>query len=407
MLSGRELRRILDGFCPFDEDLNLKPEDEQRTILAANSNNWWESRAFVQAAATGDQSPIIVQFSYNSNRKVGGDPDTVFCPDGVDYTASPVVNGAKANVDWMEMEADAWDADYVGISLDHFKVPKFEPGTEYKATATPIDYGDLLADAIEYINGKGLQSVTDEVDDETFQAYLEYLTSTEYQGFRRDFMDTVSIMDPGWGMIDTEAIPFVLDFAITRDFALGVRQGLGNHEMILEAELGATGTSGDEIEYQPMRGEELEEFAHLAAAFVDYTGAEGISYDIGMKHAAMADETHEADKEKLETVQRTIIEETGFYAAYAQHGGTGAAEVTKGLVGKTNVNTAFLVAGSCARAEHFVENIDEVRAGNKSICGTSVETKIYLEAIYNAAVERYKTTGSWQTGPECREFLVE
>lgn len=401
------MRSIFDGFCPFDEELNLKDEDDRRTILAANSNNWWESRAFIQAAATGEQSPLIVQFSYNSNRKVGGDPDAVYTPEGVDYTANPVVNGARANVDWMEMEADAWGADYVGISLDHFKVPKFQPGTEYRAAATPIDYADLLADAIEYIDDQGLQTFTEDVDDDTFQAYLEYLTSTEYQGFRSDFMDTVEIMDPGWGMIDTEGIPFVLDFAITRDFAMGVRQGLGNDDMMLEAELGATGKSGDEVEYEPMRGEELEKFAHLAAAFVDYTGAEGISYDIGMKHAAKADETHPADEQKLEAVQRTIIEETGFYAAYAQHGGTGAADVSKGLVGKTNVNTAFLVAGSCARADHFLDNIDAVRAGSKGICGTDVETQVYLEAVYNAAVERYKTTGSWQTGPECREFLVE
>lgn len=387
--------------------MKLKPEDQQRTILAANSNNWWESRAFIQAAAQGDQSPIIVQFSYNSNRKIGGDPDTVFVPEDVEYSANPVVNGAKANVDWMEMEADAWGADYVAISLDHFKVPKFNPGTEYKAAATPFDYADLVADTIDFLNDKGLESITAEVDDDTFAEYVGYLTSSEYQGFRRDFMDTVSIMNPAWGMIDTEAIPFVLDFAITRDFSIGVRQGLGNADMMLEAELGATGTSGDEIEYEPMRGEELEEFAQLAGAFVEYTGAEGIAYDIGMKHAAMAAEQHPADEVKLETVQKTILEETGFYAAYAQHGGTGAADVAKGLVGKTNVNTAFLVAGSCARAEHFVENIDEVRAGNKSVCGTGVETKIYLEAIYQSAVERYKTTGSWQTGPEVRDFLVE
>jgi fructose/tagatose bisphosphate aldolase len=208
-------------------------------------------------------------------------------------------------------------------------------------------------------------------------------------------------------MIDTEGIPFVLDFAITRDFATGVRVGLGNSHMMMEAELGATGTSGDGIGYEPMRGEKLDEFANLAAAFVDYTGAEGMSYDIGMKHAAKADEKHPADEGKLEAVQRTIIEQTGVYAAYAQHGGTGAAEVAKGLVGKTNVNTAFLVAGSCARAEHFAEDMDKVRGGDKKICGTNVETHVYLEGIYNAAVERYETTSSYQVGDKVAEFLAQ
>ncbi len=406
-MDGRQLRKVFDGFCPFDESLQLKPEDQQVTILAANSNNWWETRAFVMAASMGKQSPVIVQFSYNSNIKIGGDPNTIWVPEGICYGANAVVNGAKANADWIAMEAEAWGADYVAVSLDHFKVPEYEPDKQYRTNATPFDYAGQVVEAMDFLRDKGLDRIVDEVDDAAFQSYVDYLASTEYQGFRADFMDTVSIMDPAWGMIDTEGIPFVLDFAITRDFATGVRIGLGNSHMMLEAELGATGTSGDDIAYEPMTGAELDEFAALAAAFVDYTGAEGIAYDIGMKHAAKADEKHPADENKLETVQRTIIENTGVYAAYAQHGGTGAAEVARGLVGKTNVNTAFLVAGSIARAKHFADAGEKVEAGDKKVCGTNVETHTYLEAVYNSCVERYQTTGSYETGDRVAKLLAQ
>jgi len=398
---------VFDGFCPFDENLQLKPADEQVTILAANSNNWWSTRAFVMAASMGKQSPVIVQFSYNSNIKIGGDPNTIWAPEGISYNANAVVNGAKANADWIAMEADAWGADYVAVSLDHFKVPKFKAGEKYAACSTPVDYAGYLEEARDFIKSKGLDEVAAEADDAAMADYLGYMTSVEYQGFRADFMETVRIMDPAWGMIDTEGIPFVLDFAVTRDFGLGVRQGLGNSHMMMEAELGATGSSGDGIGYEPMRGAALEEFATLAAAFVEYTGAEGMAYDIGMKHGAKSDEKHPADEEKLEVVQRTVLEKTGVYAAYAQHGGTGAAEVARGLVGKTNVNTAFLVAGSNARAEHFGTGIDKVQAGDKNMCGTNVETHVYLEALYNSCVERYGTTGSYQTGEKVAEFLAQ
>ncbi len=142
-------------------------------------------------------------------------------------------------------------------------------------------------------------------------------------------------------------------------------------------------------------------------AFVDYTGAEGVAYDIGMKHAAKSAEKHRTDEHKLEVVQRTIIEQTGVYAAYAQHGGTGAADVPRGLIGKTNLNTCFLVAGSQARFEYFDANADAVRAGDKKICGTDVETHVYLRGVYDAVVGRYQGTGSYQIGAELADVLAE
>ncbi len=405
LLKGRELRTIFDAMCPFDEDLNLKPEDERVTLLAANSNNWWETRAFVMLSAVNDQSPIIVQFSHNSNTKVGGRPDKVFTPEGIGYHGNAALYGAKANIDWIASEAETFGADLVAVSLDHFAVPEFDRDKEYKQRACPTGASDKVEQAWSFIEDAGLTDQVEEMTPELACKYEAYLSSEEYQAFVADFMGTVDIMEPAWGMIDTEGIPAVLDFAITRDIADAVRMGLGNTDMMLEAELGATGKSGDQVEYKELSDAELERFAALAAAFVDYTGAEGLAYDIGMKHAAKADETHPVDERKLEEVQRAIIEQTGVYAPFAQHGGTGSAGVAKGLVGKTNINTAFLVAGSQARYEHFDAVGDKVRTGDKSACGTGVETDVYLEAVYNEAFNRIEPTGSWQSGPACFEAL--
>ena len=405
LLTGRELRTIFDGLCPFDEDLKLKAEEDRITLLAANSNNWWQTRAFVMLSALGDQSPIIVQFSHNSNTKVGGLTGKVFSPEGLGYRGNAALYGAKANADWIEGEAEVFGADLVGVSLDHFAVPEFEPEKDYSQRACPTGASQRVDEAWSFIEYAGL---TDEVEDFTPEVackYARYLSSEEYRSFISDFMGTVEIMKPAWGMIDTEGIPPVLDFVITREISEAVRNGLGNMDMMLEAELGATGQSGDEVEYEELTGDELDAFAELAAAFIDYTGAEGIAYDIGMKHAAVAGEKHEIDENKLETVQRRIIEQTGIYAPFAQHGGTGSAGVAKGLIGKTNINTAFLVAGSQGRYEFFDSQPEDVRGGAKGACGTDVETHVYLEAVYNEAVERLEPTGSMGIGPSCFDML--
>ncbi|MCD6360510.1 MAG: class II fructose-bisphosphate aldolase [Armatimonadetes bacterium] len=405
MLKGRELRKIFDLFCPFDDDGNLKPEDERVTILAANANNWWQTRAFVMLSALGDQSPIIVQFSHNANTKIGGLPGKIFAPEGLGYHGNAAIRGARAMASWIEEEVEAWDADLVAASLDHFAVPKFDPDKDYHQRAVPTGYADRVDAAIAFLEEKGLGHMMEDMSGGLREKYINYLTSDEYQLFRSDFQETVEVIQPAWGMIDTEGIPPVLDFAVTRDIADAVRVEMANHDMMLEAELGETGQSGDEKEYVPMSGQELEDFAELTAAFVEYTGAEGLSYDIGMKHAAKADEKHEVDENKLEVVQKRVIQNTGTYAAFAQHGGTGSAGVAKGLVGKTNINTAFLVAGSIARYQHFAADPDKLMGGDKKICGTDVETNVYLEAVYNEAVARMEPTGSMGTGPACFKAL--
>ena len=243
------------------------------------------------------------------------------------------------------------------------------------------------------------------------ESYLDYLTSKKYQQFRYHFLKTVEVMDPAWGMIDTEDIPPALNFVITRDIVDGVRKELNNAEMMLEAELGATGQSGDEAGYAAMRGEELECFAQLVASFIAYTSGEGLAYDIGMKHAARTGELHEPDIHKLEVVQRTVMLESGVYAPFAQHGGTGTAAIPRSLIGKTNVNTAMLVMATNARFDFFLDNWRGIRAGDKKPCGTDVENKVYLRAVYEEARRRMLGTeirgglGTYQTGPQLRKLL--
>lgn len=411
LLSGRELQKVFRHFCPFYEDGHLKPEEERGTILAANTNNFDESRAFVELAAEGDQSPLIVQFSLNANKKFGGDPSSVFTPPGVTYHGDPAVRGARIGALWMRELVDTYGADFVAISLDHFTVPDFTPGGEYEPTEKQRKaYRKRVEDAAEFLAQKGFQDEADLMGAEV-ESYLDYLTSKKYQQFRYHFLKTVEVMDPAWGMIDTEDIPPALNFVITRDIVDGVRKELNNAEMMLEAELGATGQSGDEAGYAAMRGEELECFAQLVASFIAYTSGEGLAYDIGMKHAARTGELHEPDIHKLEVVQRTVMLESGVYAPFAQHGGTGTAAIPRGLIGKTNVNTAMLVMATNARFDFFLDNWRGIRAGDKKPCGTDVENKVYLRAVYEEARRRMLGTeirgglGTYQTGPQLRKLL--
>lgn len=409
LLTGRELQRVFNCFCPFYEGGSLKPEEERGTILAANSNNYWESAAFTQLAAEGEQSPLIVQFSLHANQKVGADPRDLFTAEGVTYQGDSAVRGARINALQMRQLVDAYGADLVAVSLDHFAVPDFIPGEEYESSeASRQGYQRQVEAAGEFLAEKGLHEKADVMGEE-MASYLDYLTSEEYQRFRYHFLKTVEVMDPAWGMIDTEDIPHALNFVVTKDIVEGVRNELDNEEMMLEAELGATGKSGDEEAYTPMTGEELESFANLVASFITYTGGEGIAYDIGMKHAARKGELHEPDVNKLKTVQRTIMLNSGIYVPFAQHGGTGTAAVPRGLVGKINVNTAMLVAGSNARFDHFLDNWRGVRSGVKSVCGTDVDTKVYVKAVYEKAKERMTEergeTGTYQTGPKLLKEL--
>lgn len=407
LLTGRQLKKVFDYLCPFDNEGRLKPERDRVTILAANANMPLEvqARAYTMAAAQGKQSPIIIQLSHNALNLSGGASGNIKPIDGSTRLEepSPLLEGAQMAADMIRRYADHYGARLVAISLDHFKVPGFAGGK--KGATDPLSKRLALArieDAT--VAMRPVFGPDAEVDDQTREAYAAYLCSAEYRAFIRDFLAVVNTIRPAWGMIDTEKLPPVLDFVVTREVSDAVRDHLGNDDMIIEAEFGATGTSGQAVDYRPLRGAELDEFARRVALFISYTGAEGIAYPIGMEHAAKIGEKHEPDVTRLKTVQGSVLKETGRYVPFAQHGGTGAAEVARGLVGKNNINTKFLVEGANYLADHVLANQDGIRAGEKDVCGTKIFSNM-VGVVARAAVKKLEETGSYQRGPELTSLL--
>jgi fructose/tagatose bisphosphate aldolase len=403
LLTGRQLKACFRTFCPFEKDGTLKPETERITFLASNINPPvdLEGRAFVMAAAQGKQSPMIIQISYNSMNLSGGKETHFKLPEGVSRQPKPypASDGAETQVEVLEHIVNQYGAKYVAVSLDHFNVPKFDE-TSFSSQPTKKCVRTELAEArirdavnfMEPVFGKV------KLDEKTVRAYVNYLSSSEYSGFKRDFINVVAAISPAWGMIDTEKLPPVLDFVVTREISDAVKRELGNEDIVIEAEFGATASSGKELEYAQLRGKALESFADQVVSFVKYTGAEGIAYPIGMAHAAKIGETHEPDMVRLEEVQRRLYLETGDYVPFAQHGGTGAARVARGLVGKDNINTKYLVVGANAVADHVEANLKAIRAGDKKACGTIIHDLMVM-SVYKATMDKLEETGSYQKGP--------
>lgn len=408
-LTGRQLKRCFGRFCPFEKDGSLKSQEDRVTILASNLNPPVdvEGRAFVMAAAQGEQSPMIVQIAYNSMSLSGGRASHFKPPEGVTRQTlpHPTSDGAKLSVEVLEHLVNQYGAKYVAVSLDHFNVPKFDL-TIFSSEPAKRSLESELAEArikgaIDFMESTFGKT---QVDDKTFRAYVGYLSSPAYIEFKRNFVNVVAAISPAWGMIDTEELPPVLDFVVTREMSDSVKKEFGNEDVMLEAEFGATGRRGEKVEYDVLRGKGVEDFADQVAAFVKYTGAEGISYPIGMVHAAKIGERYEPDIERLEAVQRKLFLETGDYIPFAQHGGTGAAKVVRGLIGKNNINTKYLVAGANAVADHYESNKEAVRAGDKKACGTDIYV-LMVRAIFDATVEKLKETASYQRGPELASVM--
>lgn len=415
LLTGRQLKKIFDHYRPFDGEGRVLPPERRVTLLAANANLPLEvqARAFALAAGLGRQSPILVQVSYNGLRVAGSDP-SAFRPEGNPRREEPppLLEGARIARELLARYAEHYGAELVAFSLDHFRVPKFPaPGEEppggggARPGSGPLEYRlarERLVHALEAM--APVFGPETEEEAQNLESYVAYLCSDAYRRFRLDFLSVVAEICPAWGMIDTEHLPPALNFAVTRDIAGAVREELGNRDMIIEAEFGATGTSGRPLDYRPLRGEELRGFARRVAAFVKYTGAEGISYPIGMAHAARLGERHQPDEERLVEVQGTILRECGRYVPFAQHGGTGAAALARGLVAKNNVNTRFLVEMAQVLADHVEEHREGIRLGDKGACGVGIYTRM-VERVARVAVEKLEEAGSYQRGPEIKEIL--
>lgn len=411
LMTGAQLRKVFELASPFTAKGGLKPESERVTILAANANYPFEiqARAFAMASAAGKGSPIIVQLSYNSAETAAGDPSRIPPLKGVSHYGSDtsVVLGAKLAAEQISLYAEQYGTPFIAVSLDHFKVPSYD---HKKLSSLPRHDKGLskriaearLWHAVEHMYPIFGSEVS--LDDENMKLYCHYLTSEEYTRFKQDFVRIVEIVRPAWGMIDTELLPPVLDFAVTRDITDTVRQVLGNTDIMIEAEFGATGVSGQVLDYQRLSGDELQNFADKVACFIKYTGADAIAYPIGMEHAAKTGVKHNPDISRLEVVQNTLYKAIGHYVPFAQHGGTGAARVARGLVGKNNVNTHFLVAGANAIGEYSIKNIEGIRAGDKKYCGTTMFNN-YLTAVAEAALFKLEEAGSRDIGQLLRPHL--
>ena len=411
LMTGAELRKVFELASPFTPKGELKPESERVTILAANANYPFElqARAFAMASAAGDGSPIMVQLSHNSAETAAGDPSKIPPLPGVAHYSSDtnVVLGAKMAADQISLYAEQYNTPYIAVSLDHFKVPAFNQSAMSPMSRHDKGVGKRVSEArvwhaVEHMYPLFGSEVS--LTDENIKLYSHYLTSEEYIRFKRDFVRIVEVARPAWGMIDTEHLPPVLDFVVTRDIIDTVRLVLGNHDIMIEAEFGATGVSGQVLDYKKLTGADLQLFADKVACFIKYTGADAIAYPIGMEHAAKKNVRHEPDIERLEVVQSTLYKTIGRYIPFAQHGGSGAAKVARGLVGKNNVNTHFLVAGATAIGEYSVNNIEGIRAGDKKYCGTSIFTN-YLTAVAEAALFKLEEAGSKNLGKLLRNNL--
>ncbi len=396
-VTGSELQRLFQRFNPFTEDLRLRPEEERKTVLALNGNFPFELElaGFYHSAVLDGGSPIIVQFSMGALVTAGR---------GLKLR-SGLVNSVRAGAKMAKVTAEGYGAIYeppfVALGLDHYALPDLRdalfsnerpaherPSRVGEACPSPDQVRSRLEDALGAARSYGVRSPSRE----DMAVWETYLCSAAYREAVEGFMAAVEEMRPAWAMIDTEKLPPVLNFAVTKEICdLVNASGI---DAILEAEYGGTAEAGDEDEYRRLSGQELEAFARQVAGFVQYTGAGGISYPIGMRHAAPSSQKHEPDSERLETVQRQILKTTGRYVPFAQHGGTGAKRVSRGLVAKDNVNTLFLVTAAQYFAQHTDKNREAIMQGKKSASGASMYVSA-SRSIMEAAVRKLKECGTY------------
>ncbi len=414
--TGRELRSIYEAFNPLDSQGQLKHESELITILAANANYPLELQinAFAQASAETD-SPIIIQVSGTATQMSGGDAKKMKLTTPRYGEIRPVAIGARETYNLMSKFASLYNADMMFMGLDHFTspaMPKEETDTPDRAHTVKNE----IALARIYHAARVLQMRNQSnLDEKTINRYVNYMISPEYQSFRKDFLSAIRFGNPTWAMMDTGNLPIILNFATSKDLTDAVRNELNNQDVILEAEISATGQSGSESGYKYWREDptgkknilteqERREELTLTQYFRQYTGADAIAYEIGMEHAAKFGESHEPDEEKLREVQYALSQSAGRHIPFAQHGGSGSSKVIRGLVGKMNVNTQFLYEATEAERLWAEKNSPEIQARSKKAVGTDR----FLEEITRvkaATIDYFKQTGTYGMAPRLREIL--
>ncbi|HHW27167.1 MAG TPA: hypothetical protein GXX23_07500 [Firmicutes bacterium] len=398
-VTGKELTDLFSEISPFNPDLSLKPKPRRQTILAANANFPFEVQigAYMLAAASNGGSPLIIQFSGGALTIAGQGVRSLKEAAASGLSRIDVYRlGAKLAVNVAEVYLDMYRPPFVALGLDHFAVPDLRevlfaedtPGGPEVPCPSSEEIRRALQDAARSAMAWGVP----EPSAEDMAAWETYLCSPQYREAVECFLTCIRELRPAWAMIDTENLPPVLNFAITREICQLAKKE--DPDIVLEAEYGATGQAGDHTGYTKLKGDELNAFAREVAGFVKYTGARGISYPIGMEHAAPSGEKHDPDVLRLEVVQREIVKAVGAYVPFAQHGGTGASEVARGLVGKNNVNTHFLVTGARSLATHVAKNGEGIAYGRKSACGPSMYVSS-AKAIAEACVAKMKECGTF------------
>lgn len=393
LMTGTELRSLFEAFNPFDSASALKPPEARRTVLAVNGNFPMEIElaAFFQAAALEGGSPLIVQFSGAALETQGRGLKPKPGSEVLDLRL-----GARMTAAIARTYLSVYRPRSVALGLDHFAVPELgealfadkDPDSPEVPCPSGNEVRSRLNEALDAAEAYGVKRPSQE----DAAAWETYLGSQEYRRALAGFMAVIEEMRPAWAMIDTGEIPAGLNFAITKEVCDLIHEA--ESDAIVEAEFGATSQAGDEDSYVPLRGAELSRFAREVGGFVRYTGASGISYPIGMEHAAPTAVKHEPDTTRLEIVQREIMKVAGRYVPFAQHGGTGAREVARGLVAKDNVNTLFLVKGAQALAMHVAKYREGIAQGRKSACGASMYTST-SRAVLDATIDKLKECGTY------------
>ena len=395
-VTGSQLRSLFEELNPFARDLSLKPPEQRKTVLAANANYPLEIEvpAFFHAAAMQGGSPLIVQISGAGLETLGKalKPKSKSSADLV----GDLRLGARLMARVCEVYASIYRPPFVAIGLDHFAVPGMREALfaddDPQDSKVPCPPGEQvkkdLFDALDACEACGVEPPPEE----DLGAYEAYLCSQQYRRCIASFMAVIEEMNPAWAMIDTGEMPPGLNFAITKEVCRLVKES--GSDAIVEAEYGATGQAGAEDTYEPLKDRDLALFARQVAGFVQYTGASGISYPIGMEHAAPSGVRHKPDVVRLETVQREIIKAAGRYVPFAQHGGTGAQEVARGLVAKNNVNTYFLVKAAQSVAMHVSKYREGIAQGRKTASGTAMYLSASV-AVLDATVEKLQECGTF------------
>lgn len=398
-VNGKELMDLFSKMSPFNSDLTLKTESERQTILAANANFPFEVQigAYMSAAASESGSPVIIQFSGGALTVAGQGFRSLQDAASSGFSRPDIFRlGAKLAVNVAEVYMEMYRPPFVALGLDHFAVPDlrkvlFADGdTAHAAPPCPSseEIRRFLQDAARSAMAWGVS----EPSAEDMAAWETYLCSPQYREAVQGFIASIRELKPAWAMIDTEELPPVLNFAVTKEICELAKKE--DPDIVLEAEYGATGQAGDHTGYTKLKGDELSTFAREVAGFVKYTGARGISYPIGMEHAAPSGEKHDPDILRLEVVQREILKTVGTYVPFAQHGGTGASKVARGLVGKNNVNTHFLVTGARSLATHVAKNGEGIAYGRKSACGPSMYVSS-AKTIAESCVAKLQECGTY------------